>query len=289
MGIGSALVGSAVSAMAKLGCQKVNLQVRNRHTMRHDKVVLFDLYGTLVLTHERPEAWDAWHRSLIDSMRSLGGDEKAEEASERLELFWQGDEKPPDNRKTVFEFYISEFVEKLDMIASSRQISKIAGELCDIWQGHLEVDPTAGTMLDRLSQSYRIGLVTNFDHPPHIHRTLKANGLTSRFETIVVSGEAGVKKPDPEILRIACRNIRCDPVNTMYVGDSVIDYEAAAEAGIAPVIIRRPGQGETENTRDRPSKYRDTDRFLYKQAQSGKLSMIGDLREIPDLAAKLLG
>jgi putative hydrolase of the HAD superfamily len=252
------------------------------------KAVLFDLYGTLVLTHERPEAWDAWQRKLIEFTQSLGGDSESKEASELLEHFWQGDDKPAANGMTIFEYRISAFIEKLDLKATPEAITETAGELCETWQGYLDVDPVAEVVIGRLSQSFVVGLVTNFDHPPHVHRTLQAHGLSGRFETIVVSAEEGIKKPDPEILRRACKNIGCDPADALYVGDSLVDYQAAIGAGIVPVIIRREGQGEIENTRDIRTSHMDADRFLYEQAQSGELTMIQGLEELPDLAAELL-
>jgi putative hydrolase of the HAD superfamily len=252
------------------------------------KAVLFDLYGTLVLTHERPEAWDAWQRRLIEFTQSLGGDSKSPEASKLLEHFWQGDDKPAASRMTIFEYRISAFIENLGLKATASAITEIAGELCETWQGYLDVDPVANDVIGRLAQSFVVGLVTNFDHPPHVHRTLDAHGLGGKFETIVVSAEEGIKKPDPEILRRACINISCDPVDALYVGDSLVDYQAAIGAGIVPVIIRREGQGEIENTRDIRTSHMDADSFLYERAETGELTMIQGLEELPNLAAELL-
>ena len=256
--------------------------------MSPKKAVLFDLYGTLVLTHERPGAWDAWQRNLIEFTNSLGGNGKTEQASVLLEDFWQGDDKPATSRMTNFEYRISAFIEKLGLAATMSAISGVAEELCETWQGYLEVDPIAERVIDRLSASFSVGLVTNFDHPPHVHKTLDTHGLSDKFSTIVVSAEEGVKKPDPEILMRACRNIDCDPTDALYVGDSVIDYQAAVGAGIVPVIIRRQGQGEVENTRDTRTSHKEADRFLYEQVQSGGLAIIRGLDELPDLATDLL-
>jgi putative hydrolase of the HAD superfamily len=83
-------------------------------------------------------------------------------------------------------------------------------------------------------------LISNFDHPPHARRILSEGGLAHCFETIVISGEAGIKKPDPKIFRIALEGtgLRADEV--VYVGDTQEDVDGAIAAGIRPILIVRP-------------------------------------------------
>jgi putative hydrolase of the HAD superfamily len=250
-------------------------------------VILFDLYGTLVLTHDHRGAWDAWHKRLLDFAVHLGGTE--ERATALLSGFWDGPDPTDTGNLTIFENRISWYLARMDLAAPPTDLSELAAGLCDAWQGRLEVDPEAFTMFARLDGTYRTGLVTNFDHPPHIFKLLRENALEGMFETVVVSAEEGVKKPDPEILRIACRRMACEPSRTIYLGDSIVDYEAAIAASITPVIIRRGGQEEIENSRDIQSKYRDTDIFLYKKAADGELTIIAGLNELPDAADALLG
>ena len=249
--------------------------------------VLFDLYGTLVLTHDHRDAWDAWHKLLLEFVVHIGGQEHL--AADYLENFWDGPDPVDAAGLTIFEHRLSLYLARMDLQASPTELSALAADLCDIWQGRLEIDPKAVDMFERLDDVYKTGLVTNFDHPPHIYKLLHENALESLFEIVVVSAKEGVKKPDPEILRIACRRMPCEPSRTIYVGDSIVDYEAATAASITPVIIRRGGQKEIENSRDIRSKYHDTDRFLYKKASAGELTIIGGLDELPETARAILG
>ena len=52
------------------------------------------------------------------------------------------------------------------------------------------------------------------------------------FEGIVVSGEEGVAKPDPEVFEIVLRRYDVDPARAVYVDDSPRNVAAAAELGL---------------------------------------------------------
>jgi putative hydrolase of the HAD superfamily len=247
-------------------------------------VVLFDLYGTLVLTHEHETAWAAWQDFLIDFISARGGKAKADTAAGLLEGFWSEEYDPQKKRSSLFESRLELFSNKLSLEFHSGEIEKLADDLCDIWQKALKIDPDAYMVLPQLSG--QTGLVTNFDHPPHIHRLLQSSGMGEFFKIAVVSAEEGTKKPDPEILQIACRRMGCEPADAIYVGDSIVDFEAAAGAGLAPVIIRRDGQREIENTRDSHAQSTDIESIIAEKEKAGELLMIKSLREVPPLLAK---
>jgi putative hydrolase of the HAD superfamily len=69
---------------------------------------------------------------------------------------------------------------------------------------------------------------------------LRASGLESFFEVIVVSGDAdvAVRKPNPKIFHLACKRLACAPEDAVMVGDNVeADLEGARGAGIRAVHI----------------------------------------------------
>ena len=129
----------------------------------------------------------------------------------------------------------------------------------------------------------KTGLVTNFDHPPHIRSLMQSSGLDALFNVVVISGEEGIKKPDPEILLLACRRMGCSPESTVYVGDSIVDFKAAAGAGIMPVIIRRDGQTEIENTRDTIANSMNVESYISEKNERGELTIVRSLLEVPPL------
>ena len=59
------------------------------------------------------------------------------------------------------------------------------------------------------------------------------------FDAIIISREAGVKKPDPDIFKPALAATGLAPDEVVYVGDADVDVKAANAAGIMPLLIKR--------------------------------------------------
>ncbi|MBQ9062536.1 MAG: HAD family hydrolase [Eubacterium sp.] len=69
--------------------------------------------------------------------------------------------------------------------------------------------------------------------------TLKIPDYIDR-NRIIVSGDVGVSKPDPEIYGIACRRLELTPEEVWYVGDNYVnDVTAAAQAGLHTIWFNR--------------------------------------------------
>jgi HAD superfamily hydrolase (TIGR01509 family) len=67
-------------------------------------------------------------------------------------------------------------------------------------------------------------------------------GLAPLIDALVVSEEAGVAKPDPEIFHIALRSVGAQPSEAIMVGDSwPADVAGAHAAGIIPVWFNPRG------------------------------------------------
>ena len=91
-----------------------------------------------------------------------------------------------------------------------------------------------------LQGRYKLALISNFDHPPHIHQLLGELALRPFFDAVVVSGDVGVKKPDPAIFTPALEQTGLVADEALFVGDSPEDDVAGARAaGLRPVLIRR--------------------------------------------------
>lgn len=76
----------------------------------------------------------------------------------------------------------------------------------------------AETLLRELHGRYRLALVSNFYG--NLETVCREFHLDDIFDTLVDSGRVGVKKPDPEIFRIALRTLGLKPEDAYIVGDS---------------------------------------------------------------------
>ena len=101
-----------------------------------------------------------------------------------------------------------------------------------------------GTMklLDYLRPKYHLHLITNgFQEIQHIK--LEGSGMEPYFETLTVSEEVGVKKPNPEVFHYALRKAGAAPEESLMIGDEMaVDIDGARAAGIDQIFFNATGQ-----------------------------------------------
>ena len=94
------------------------------------------------------------------------------------------------------------------------------------------LNPGAETVLQRLSESYRLGMITN-GYSDSQRGRLAAAGLLDIFDPLLISEEVGVAKPDVRIFEMALSALSLPPEAALYVGDSIShDREGCLRAGI---------------------------------------------------------
>lgn len=74
-------------------------------------------------------------------------------------------------------------------------------------------------------------------------------GFLDLFEAVVVSGEEGVAKPDPAIFELLVRRHALEPASTVFVDDREANVDAAAAAGLTPVLFTDPAALRRDLTR----------------------------------------
>lgn len=100
-----------------------------------------------------------------------------------------------------------------------------------------------GTMelLDYLKPKYHLHLITNGFQEVQ-HTKLSGSGLEPYFETLTVSEEVGVKKPNPEIFFYALRKAQATAEESLVIGDEMaVDIDGARAAGIDQVFFNPSG------------------------------------------------
>ena len=83
------------------------------------------------------------------------------------------------------------------------------------------------------------GIISNGDKTQQ-RQKLKKTGIDHYFSTVVISGDIGVSKPDPEIFLHACKLADKNPSDCYYIGDRVdIDAKAAIDEWLKGVWLNR--------------------------------------------------
>ena len=90
-------------------------------------------------------------------------------------------------------------------------------------------------------QPSQLGLVTNDTHPTRSARSLQLVNLEPLFDSVAVSGELGVAKPDPAIFsRTVLDELGVAPELAWHIGDSqTADVAGAHAAGLTAVWVNR--------------------------------------------------
>ena len=129
----------------------------------------------------------------------------------------------------------AQFGAEISQAAALELFRRYAAHYEKSWRPYEDALPA----LQALKKSYRLGIITNGDSAMQRGK-IKACGLEGLVEHVVVSGEAGVSKPDPAIFDLCRHAFKLEPLEMAYVGDRFeTDAVAARGAGWHGVWINR--------------------------------------------------
>ena len=101
--------------------------------------------------------------------------------------------------------------------------------------------PGAMELLEYLKPKYHLHLITNGFQEVQDTK-LSLSGMKPFFETLTVSEEVGVKKPDPEFFFYALRKANAKSEESVVIGDEMaVDIDGARAAGIDQVFFNAKG------------------------------------------------
>jgi HAD superfamily hydrolase (TIGR01662 family) len=207
---------------------------------RRPKVILFDLWKTLVTSHCKEPVWNA--------QRILGHRVNAADGGQLVV------EQDDDFLRYCLTTNISDPHEFLHHAASTFNAivqPESLGEFQKVLRGESMCTAVFGDVFETLvalkQQGYRLGVVSNAWAFPfeHIFEKIHFNGVTlgSFFEHIVGSYEVGFRKPEPEIFLETARRFDVEPEECVFVGDNIdADCGGAANVGMRRALIDRPGE-----------------------------------------------
>lgn len=185
--------------------------------------VLFDLDGTLV--DSAPDIAAAINKMLSDMGRSRYPVTQV--------LQWVGDGAPRLVKRALTGSLDGEPPARDFERGKALFLEHYAASVCERSTPY----PHARRLLENLkAEGVRIGCVTN--KPEQLSRLLlEALDLWPLIDVLIGGDTLDVKKPDPEPLYHACRELGVAVADTVYVGDSMTDCDAAAAAGVPMVAV----------------------------------------------------
>jgi len=100
----------------------------------------------------------------------------------------------------------------------------------------LAVLQSRSDLLARLSENFRLGIVSNFYG--NLDAACEEAGIAGHFETAIDSVDVGCVKPDPRIFRAALDALDAGPADAIFIGDSTSrDMAGARSLGMRHVLV----------------------------------------------------
>jgi putative hydrolase of the HAD superfamily len=123
--------------------------------------------------------------------------------------------------------------------ASDGEIDAFVDAEHEAWGPAYQTLGAAQALLEALrTRGIKTGVVLNsWPDPGRVLRgDIERAGLTDLLDTIVISSEVGMRKPEPGIFRHALDELGVDPLAAMFVGDRLdTDVQGAANVGMTTV------------------------------------------------------
>jgi HAD superfamily hydrolase (TIGR01509 family) len=99
--------------------------------------------------------------------------------------------------------------------------------------------PGTRRVLRALGRRHRLGLVTSGDRA-RVMKQLRTFALTRLFSTRVCGGDTRQKKPHPAPLLMALGEMKLQPEECVYVGDTPEDLEMSRAVGMTAIAVLGP-------------------------------------------------
>lgn len=177
-------------------------------TLYSPKALLFDLDGVLI------NSVDSWWHSLNEAFQHYGHLPLTKQAF--IQQYWGHDLK--------------------DILPNQNMDLGIATFCSTIYHNYLHTITIYKDTIPTLQQLTTIpkAIITNTPSTC-THPILDHFNLTSYFHTIVCSDDVTKAKPDPALIIEACHRLQLHPKETVMIGDTKSDIQAAKAAG-CPII-----------------------------------------------------
>jgi putative hydrolase of the HAD superfamily len=182
------------------------------------KAVLFDLDGTLL---DRDASIKRFIDGQYDRMKKwLGSIPKEKYVARFIEL---------DNRGYVWKDKVyQQLINELHIADLTWEV--LLQDYKSEFKNHCVPFSNLLSMLEELKgSSLALGIITNGQGSFQMD-SIKALGIASYFDVILISEWEGLKKPDPAIFKRALEKLQCLPNECLFIGDHPVNDVKAAKA-----------------------------------------------------------
>ena len=196
------------------------------------QAVIFDFDGTLVdLINSDVSVLKYIHRSagtLVEQNKFV------DIAIREIVTFHELVDRDEIDPMQMHQYRLSNTFKRLGIAWDERYVNLYRAQLLR------ETKPYAGThdLLSYLRGKVKLGIISNAYNAGQQRKRIEASGLIDYFQHIIIAGEVGVAKPDPEIFLLMSKKLGIAPSECLYIGDSIqYDIAGASSAGMKTVLL----------------------------------------------------
>ncbi len=191
------------------------------------KAVIWDLGGVLARTNDRAPRTELAHRlgmtyaELDEAVFNSGSARKASLGEISVDQHWEN--------------VCTELGWPLERLAEFQSL---------FWGGD-QLDMALIDYIRRLKPVLKIGLLSN--NWSNLRRLIEKRWqVADAFDTLVISAEVGLLKPDPAIYQLALERLGVLPIQAVFVDDVIENVVAARQLGWQAVHFNNPTQARAE-------------------------------------------
>lgn len=206
------------------------------------KGIIFDLYGTLI-DIETDESMEEIYRAIA---HFLTYKEIYIHPGEVRDLYYQllkqekeksREEYPEISVQAIWEAFLARH--GLEAGSGSHELALTLAYLYrGISRKRLQLYPSVKSVLDQLRPHYRMGIVSD-GQPCWALPEMRALGLGTYFDPVIVSADHGFRKPDPRLIEKALDLMGVTSSEVLFVGNDMYrDIHGASRLNIKTIFLR---------------------------------------------------
>ena len=186
------------------------------------KAVIFDLDQTLL---DRTRSLEKFLNWQVDTLSLLKADLKSDFIQGFIHIDANGSVwKDQVYQQLIVEFRITQYTVSELLQSYIQNFNRFSTPFADV----------KNTIQTRYKHGFKIGLISNGTSPFQEHN-FKALGFGS-FSSVIVSEAVRLRKPDPAIFQLACKQLDVELFEAVYVGDNIeVDVDGAKNAGLEAI------------------------------------------------------
>jgi putative hydrolase of the HAD superfamily len=145
----------------------------------------------------------------------------------------------PDRRQELYDLFRANNYGLYGRTAYLEQVADIVGksveEVSDYIAHEHHLNRTLVTYIsEQLKGKYKIGMLSNIGRE-WIDSFFSEHELHELFDEVVLSGEEGIVKPNPEIFELAAERLGVAPAECLMIDDIAENCDGAIQAGMAGI------------------------------------------------------